>query len=75
MLCCSQNIHRTSETKDAKILIQNKKHMKVRKLSTQLNFQGHTQYFQNHKTGVSKSFATGARFSIVKVVGANLFYT
>ena len=24
--------------------------------------------------GVSKLFATGARFSIVKVVGANLFY-
>jgi len=25
------------------------------------------------RTGVSKLFATGARFSIVKVVGANLF--
>ena len=26
------------------------------------------------KAGVSKLFATGARFSIVKVVGANLFF-
>ena len=30
--------------------------------------------FNLRKSGVSKLFATGARFSIVKVVGANLFY-
>ena len=30
--------------------------------------------FQYCMSGVSKLFATGAGFSIVKVVGANLFY-
>ena len=46
MLYCSRNLHTAYTDQDAKRL-RNKKHMEVTKLTTLLNFQDHTQDFQD----------------------------
>ena len=49
ILYSSRNVHRAYEDLHAKRLIRNKKNMKVRKLTTQSNFQDHTQDFPDYK--------------------------
>ena len=71
-LCCVYYAIVESHLRNADVIWGS---LPARKIETLQRLQNRAQLIiETARAGVSKLFATGARFSIVKVVGANLFY-